>query len=252
MRFIAMHKLDQHSEAGLPPSQELMAAVGKLISDGVATGVFLSGEGLHPSSTRTRLKFSGGQCTVTHGPFTGSNELMAGFAMLQVKSKEEAIEWARRLAQVVGDGDIGDVNIEVGQVKDPWDLGVGPKPEGAPLRFLLLVKADEASEAGLPLSPQRIAEMANLTDEMTKAGVFLLAEWLQPSSQGARLRLSEGKRSVIDGPFIESKELIGGYAIIQVKSKADAMEWASGFAQVLSSANVEGDIEMDIRPLHQT
>lgn len=247
MRFIVMYKLDQHSEAGLPPSHELMAAVGKLISDGVAAGVFLSGEGLHPSPRRTRLKFSAGQCTVTHGPFTGSNELIAGFAMLQVKSKEEAIEWAKRLAQVMGD-----VDIEVGQVKDPWDLGVGAKPEGAPLRFLLLVKADKASETGVPLSPQRIAELAKLTDEMTKAGVFLLAERLQPSSQGARLRLSAGKRSVIDGPFIESKELIGGYAIIQVKSKADAMEWASGFAQVLSSANAEGDIEMDIRPLHQT
>jgi hypothetical protein len=101
--------------------------------------------------------------------------------MIQVKSKEEAVEWAMRLAKVMGD-----VDIEVGQVKDPWHLGVCPKPDDAPMRFLLLRKAGAASEAGAPL---------------TEAGVFLSAERLQPSSQGARLTLSAGKRSVIDGPF---------------------------------------------------
>ena len=78
-----------------------------------------------------------------------------------------------------------------------------------------------------------------------------MAERLQPSSQGARLRLSAGKRSVIDGPFVESKELIGGYAVIQVNSKAEAIEWATCFAQVLSNASVESVVEMDILPLHQ-
>ena len=113
------------------------------------------------------------------------------------------------------------------------------------MRFLLLRKA------GAPLTPEQIAGLAKLTEEMTRAGVFLLAERLQPSSKGARLRLSAGKCSVIDGPFAESKELIGGYAIIRVNSKAEAIEWASSFAQVLSSASVEGIVEMDILPLHQ-
>ena len=235
-----MHKLDPHSEAGLPPSKELMAAVGKLIAEGAASGVFLSGEGLQPSSTRTRLNFSSGQCTRTEGPFSGSNELVAGFAMIQVKSKEEAVEWAKRLGEVMGD-----VDIEVGQVKDPWHLGVCPEPEDAPMRFLLLRKE------GAPLTPEQIADLTKLTEEMTRAGVFLLAERMQPSSKGARLKFSEGKRSVIDGPFAESKELIGGYAIIHVKSKAEAIEWATGFAQVLSNANAEGVVEMDILPLHQ-
>ena len=246
MRFIVMHKLDPHSEAGLPPSKELMAAVGKLIAEGAANGVFLSGEGLQPSSTRTRLTFSCGQCTKTEGPFSGSNELIAGFAMIQVKAKEEAVDWARRLGEVMGD-----VDIEVGQVKDPWHLGMCPEPEGAPMRFLLLRKAGAASEAGAPMTPEQSAGLAKLTEEMTKAGVFLLAQRLQPSSKGARLRVSAGKRSVIDGPFAESKELIGGYAIIQVNSKAEAIEWASCFAQVLFNANAEGVVEMDVLPLHQ-
>ena len=248
-----MHKSTSIPRRGFPRRNELIAAVGKLIAEGAATGVFLSGEGLQPSSTRTRLNFSSSQFTRTEGPFSGSNELIAGFEMIQVKSKEEAVEWAKRLAEVMGD-----VDIEVGQVKDPWHLGVCPEPENTPMRFLLLRKAGVASEAGTPLSPQLIAGMAKLTEEMTRAGVFLLAERLQPSSQGARLRLSGGKRSVIDGPFAESKELIGGYAVIQVNSKAEAIEWASRFAQVLSTANVEGVVEnvegvveIDILPLHQ-
>jgi hypothetical protein len=167
MRFIVMHKLDKHSEAGLPPTKELMAAVGKLIAEGAATGVFLSGEGLQPSSTRTRLNFFSGQGTRTDGPFSGSNELIAGFAMIQVKSKEEAVEWAMRLAKMMGH-----VDIEVGQVKDPWHLGVCPKPEDAPMRFLLLRKAGAASEAGAPLSPEQIAGMTKLREEMTRAQVF--------------------------------------------------------------------------------
>ena len=186
---------------------------------------------------------SEGKCSLTHGPFTGSNELIAAFAMVKVKSKEEAIEWAERLAQVLGEGE-----IEVGLVKEPWDLGLGPKPEDAPLRFLLLQKADRQSEGEIPPAPNRKSEMKKLVDEMRRAGVFLSAEELEPSSKGARLRLSGGRRTVVDGPFIESKELIGGYAIIEAKSKGEAIEWACTFAKVLCD-HVAGDIEIDVRPI---
>jgi hypothetical protein len=246
MRFILMHKQDPASEAGVPPSQELMARMGKLLSEGAAAGLFHSGEGLHSSSKRARLNFSTGQRTVTNGPFTGSNELIAGFAMLKVKSKEEAIEWASRLTTIMGD-----VETEIGQVKEPWDLGLCPKPDEAPMRFLLLRKAGDKSEAGIPPTPQQISEIAKLTEEMVKAGVFLSAEQFEPSSKGARLTFSGGKRTVVDGPFIESKELIGGFAMIQVNSKEDAIEWASRFAKVLSDANVAGDIEIDVRQVQE-
>jgi hypothetical protein len=137
MRFLVMHKLDRNSEAGVPPSPDLIAAMGTFLAEGAAAGVFQSGEGLHSTAERARVNFSPGKCIVTNGPFSGSNELISGFAMVKVKSKEEAIQWAERVAEVLGEGE-----IEAGLVKEPWDLGLVPRPEGAPLRFLLLQKAD--------------------------------------------------------------------------------------------------------------
>ena len=242
MRFMVMHKQDRNSEAGLPPSMELMTRMGAFITEGAQAGVFLSGEGLHSSSKRARLTFTSGKRTITRGPFEGSNELIAGFAMLRVNSMEEAIEWASRFADLTGDAE-----IEVGQVKEPWDIGLCPKPEDVTMRFLVLHKANNDSEAGTPPDPTLLARLAKLNEEMAKAGVFLLADRLQPSSQGARLTCSEGKCTVRDGPFTESKELIGGFAMLQVDSNADAIEWASRFAKVLCDANVTGDIEIDVR-----
>jgi hypothetical protein len=246
MRFIVMHKQDKDSEAGLPPSQELIAEMGKLIAEGTKNGIFLSGEGLHSSSKRVRLDFSGGTRIVTNGPFAGSNELVASLLMMTVKSKEEAIEWASRFAMV-----LGATEIELGQVKEPWDLGLCPRPEAAKLRFLALHKADKKSESGVARSAKQIAAMRKLTDEMVKAGVFLTAEQLRPSSKGARLTVSGGKRSSIDGPFTESKELIGGFAMQEVRSREDAIEWASRFATVLGDARVDGNVEVDIYQLYQ-
>ncbi|MCU1306967.1 MAG: hypothetical protein JWN45_1662, partial [Acidobacteriaceae bacterium] len=178
--------------------------------------------------------------------FAGSNELVASFLMMKVKSQEEAIEWASRLATVLGDAE-----IEAGQVKEPWDLGLCPKPEDATVRFLAMHKADKKSESGVALTETQVAEMRKLTDEMIKAGVFLTAERLRPSSEGARLKFSGGKRALIDGPFTESKELIGGFAMLQMKSREDAIEWASPFAKLLCDARTEGSVEIDIRELYQ-
>jgi hypothetical protein len=95
------------------------------------------------------------------------------------------------------------------------------------MRFMLLVKADKNTEAGVLPSKELVAAMGQFNEEMVKAGVLLAAEGLHPSSKGARLTFSGGKRTVIDGPFAETKELVGGFWIIQVKSKAEAIEWAS-------------------------
>jgi hypothetical protein len=117
MRFMVMHKQDKDSEAGVPPSQELMAGMGTFTAEGVKAGVLLSAEGLEPSSKGVRLKFSGGKRSVIDGPFTESKELVGGFAMVQVKSKEETIEWASQFAKVLCDAKVvGDVEIDVRQV----------------------------------------------------------------------------------------------------------------------------------------
>jgi hypothetical protein len=94
------------------------------------------------------------------------------------------------------------------------------------MRFMVLVKGDEKSEAGILPDEELIVEMGKFNEELVKAGVLLAADGLHPSSKGARINCSAvGKRTVIDGPFTESKELIAGYWMIQVKSKDEAIEW---------------------------
>jgi hypothetical protein len=95
------------------------------------------------------------------------------------------------------------------------------------MRFMLLVKADQNTEAGVLPSKELVAAMGQFNEEMVHAGVLLAAEGLHPSSKGARLKFSGREQTVIDGPFAETKELVAGFWIIQVKSKAEAIEWAS-------------------------
>ncbi len=93
------------------------------------------------------------------------------------------------------------------------------------MRFMILVKADKNSEAGVLPDEKLLTEMGKFNEELVKAGVMLAGEGLQPSSKGARVKFSGSKRSVIDGPFAETKELIAGFWLWQVKSKEEAIEW---------------------------
>src|SRR5687768_8390904 len=93
------------------------------------------------------------------------------------------------------------------------------------MRFMILVKADKNSEAGVLPDEKLLTEMMKYNEELVKAGVMLAGEGLQPSSKGARVRFSGSKRTVIDGPFSETKELIAGFWLFQVKSKEEAIEW---------------------------
>ena len=117
MRFLVMHKSNEQNEAGIPPNKELIEAMGKLMEETAKAGVLLAAEGVHASSKGARVSFSGGKRTVTDGPFAEAKELIAGFAIIDVKSKEEAIEWATRFANV-----IGDVEIEIRQVVELSDF----------------------------------------------------------------------------------------------------------------------------------
>ena len=115
MRFMMLLKAGKNSESGAMPDDKLLNAMGKYNEEMVKAGVLLDGEGLHPSSKGARVRFSGGKPTVTDGPFTEAKELIAGFWMIQVKSKEEAIEWASRCPDPqVDDG--GSFEIELRQV----------------------------------------------------------------------------------------------------------------------------------------
>jgi hypothetical protein len=118
------------------------------------------------------------------------------------------------------------------------------------MRFMMIVKANKDSEAGTPPNPELMAAVAKLAEEATKRGVMVGAGGLLPSSQGARIRVSGGKTSVTDGPFAETKELVGGYAIFDLKSKAEAVQMGTRFMQLhgdILGPSYEGELE--IRPL---
>jgi hypothetical protein len=106
------------------------------------------------------------------------------------------------------------------------------------MRFMVLVKASKDSEAGVLPTTEQFAEMGAFNEEMIKAGVMLAGEGLQASSKGARIRFSGDKRTAIDGPFTETKELVAGYWLIQVKSKEEAIAW------MLRSPFQDGEIEI--------
>jgi hypothetical protein len=93
------------------------------------------------------------------------------------------------------------------------------------MRFMVLVKANKDTEAGVMPTEQELASMGAFNEELVKAGIMLAGEGLHPSSKGARIRFGEGKRTVIDGPFTETKELLAGFWLIQVKSREEAIEW---------------------------
>jgi len=123
MRFMILVKANNDSEAGVLPDEKILTEMGKFNQQLEKAGVLLAGEGLQASSKGARVKFSGGKQTVTDGPFTETKELVAGFWVWQVKSKEEAIEWVKRAP--FGDG----AEIEIRQVFEAEDFGPALKPE---------------------------------------------------------------------------------------------------------------------------
>ncbi|MFC0627944.1 YciI family protein [Kribbella deserti] len=116
MRYMIINKADAESEAGVPPTQELIDNVGALIEDLSKAGVLLVAEGVHSSAQGARVKVDGGKRTVTDGPFAETKELIGGIMVIDVRSKDEAIEWAARLAEAL------DQEVELRKVVEPEDL----------------------------------------------------------------------------------------------------------------------------------
>ncbi len=125
MRFMILLKADQKTESGALPEEKVLTEMGKYNEELIKAGVLLSAEGLQPSSKGSRVKFSGATRTVTDGPFIESRELIAGFWMLQVASKEEAIDWVKRCPNPLE----GEATIEIRQVYEPADFAAEFTPE---------------------------------------------------------------------------------------------------------------------------
>jgi hypothetical protein len=157
--------------------------------------------------------------------------------IIKVGSEQDAIDWARRFGEAVGA-----TRLELGPLTEAWDLGFGKKPPDAPLRCMILQQATPDHEAGkAPTSAQQHGLRSVLLD-MQKAGVLVFTEALLPSRQGARLNYRDNVRHRIDGPFTESKELIGGFCMLQMRSLDEMVAFCDRFARI-----VGGTCEIDLR-----
>jgi hypothetical protein len=219
----------------------LVHEMGAFIGEHAKAGRLVDGAGLNGSKTRTRLTFRDGRATVKHGPYAGEHELPANILLLKVKTRDEAIGWAERYGKILGDGE-----IELGKVNEPWDIGLMPAPANPPLQMLLIEKASEETERSTRTAKKK-ADLTRLKTEMTKEGVLVRTIALEPSAKAKRLTFTNNQLVVTDGPFAESKELIGGFAVLDLADTDAAVDLCRGYARILG-----GTLEIDIRVVDTT
>jgi hypothetical protein len=194
-------------------------------------------DGIALGSTRTRVTFTAGTPTAIESVPSGQ-DAVGTFTIIDVESKQDAIEWVKRLPRGNGDEE-----IEIREGGCPGGvpavrLSTSPGSAGEK-RFVVMLKADPYTETGRIAEEPRLRAMVKQNEASVKAGVMLAGEGLQPSSRGARVRFSGGKATVIDGPFAEAKELVAGFWLIQAKSKEDALEWVTSYPFPFDDAEVE-------------
>jgi hypothetical protein len=263
MRFMMLVKSTKDFEAGVQPDEKMLAEMAKYTEELVAAGALLACERLQPSSQGVRVRYSHGKFLVTDGPFAETKELVAGICLIQAKSREEAIEWAKRVPFREGEielrplFELTDFPVDAAEQPDGWRekeeqiRAAPPARKPGAIRYMAMVKADQATEAGVLPDEKCLSAMGAFMEEGVKAGVYLAGEGLQPSAKGARIRYSGSQRLVTDGPFAETKELVGGYAILQFTSKAEAIEWTRRFVLVDAPGRLGAQSECEIRPIFE-
>jgi hypothetical protein len=262
MRFMMLVKADPRSETGAMPDERTIADMLRYNEELSRAGLLLAAEALHASSQGVRVHYREGKFTVMDGPFTESKDLVAGFWLIRAKSREEAIEWAKKVPFEEGEVEVRPLfeleDFPVDPAEDPggWrereeqfrESSPPPRRPGT-ARYLGMVMADEASEAGVLPDEKLLAAMGAFFEEGIGAGVILGGEGLQPSSKAVRVRYAGKKREVIDGPFTESKEIIAGYALLQFASKDEAIDWTKRFLRVDAPGRHLGEAWSEIRPI---
>ena len=263
MRFMMLVKANKDSEAGILPDEKILSEMGNYNEELVKAGALLAAEGLQASSKGVRVRYADGKFTFIDGPFAETKDLIAGFWLIQAKSREEAIEWARRVPFQEGEVEVRplfelpDFPVDPAEKPDGWRekeeqfRAAPPARKPGTIRYLGILKADKDTEAGVLPDEKFLSAMGAFFEEGVKAGVILSGEGLQPSSKGARIRYSGSKRTGIDGPFTETKELIAGYAIIQVASKTEAIEWTKRFVEVDAPGRLGAESECEIRRIFE-
>lgn len=239
MRFIILRKADADTEAGVMPGEALIAAMTEYNELLLKAGAMEGGEGLHPSSKGLRVKFSGGKPHLIDGPFAEAKELVAGFTMIDVESKQAAIDWVKRWPPLDGGGnaeiEIREVGCAAGMEGHrpaaessaaPQD---GPAPGPAPGRYMVILKATPETEAGYLPDQAHLDRMTRRNLESVRSGMMVAGDGLQPSNRGTRVKFSGGKPKVIDGPFAEAKELVAGFWILQARTREEIVEWVKTY-----------------------
>lgn len=265
MRFIMLLKSDDLAETGAPPDEKVLTEMGNYSQALMDAGVLLSGEGLHASAQGARIRIQNGKTTISDGPFAETKEVVAGFYVLNTKSKAEAIEWAKRIPAPEGRVELRplyeleDFAVDGAEKPEGWrDLEAAtrqsPPPAPGPehgARYVSFIKADKNTEAAMMPSEKLMSEMGALMQEMAQKNLVTAGEGLKPTSEGARILFSGKQRSVIDGPFTETKEIIAGYTLYRSKSKAEAIEWARRCLQIhIDGTGIDAG-EIEVRRVHE-
>jgi hypothetical protein len=263
MRYMMLVKATKDYEAGVWPDEKILSEMAKYNEELVKAGALLACERLQASSNGVRVRYAKEKFSVTDGPFAETKELIAGFCMIHAKSKDEAIEWAKRIPFQEGEVEVRplfeltDFPVDAAEKPAGWRekeeqfRAEPPARKPGTIRYMGLLKADKDTEAGVLPDEKFLSAMGAFMEEGVKSGVFLSGEGLQPSSKGARIRYSGSKRMVTDGPFAETKELIAGYAILQFTSKPEAVEWTKRFVQVDAPGRLGAESECEIRPFFE-
>ena len=212
MKILSIVPADANSEAGKPPPIELITEMERLRAESVERGVYVDGGGLLPTRFGSRLVFTDGKAHVTDGPFAETKELIAGYAILEVKDLEDGIAEAKKLPLRC--------EVELRPIFACADVPTAARKPGTQ-RYMFVFKAG-AELSGPP--PQEIMDtMTKYNNELIAAGALLQGVGLQPSAAAARVNLGTGE--IKRGPF-DPKNLVTGWWIIQAANKAEAVEWA--------------------------
>ncbi|NUP05473.1 MAG: hypothetical protein HOW73_05370 [Polyangiaceae bacterium] len=255
MRFLIIRKADPKTEAAVLPTSEKPSTMGLHNAELEKARAAVMTEGLKPSASGVRVLFSGGKTKVVEGPFTGTNQLVAGFTLIDAASKEEAVELVKRWPGI--DSSDHDVEIEIRETGCPGGVeGVAPEepevarpalPEGH-RRYVAILKTTNHTETGYVADDSVLSRMSQTNGDSIKAGVMLAGEGLKPSARGARVKFSKGRTLVTDGPFAEAKELVAGFWMVRMPSIQAAVEWVKAYPFPLGPDN-EGEVE--VRELYE-
>ena len=270
MRFMLLVKSDANTEAGVLPDQKLLADMGKFNEEMTKAKVMLAGDGLQASSkgARVRCNKATKKVTVLDGPFAEAERGRRRILAHPDEVEERGASSGPSVCRFKGG------EIEIRPLFELEDFPADPKQEKPEewrakeealretmpvqtsrgtkkMRFVGFVKGGADSESGEMPGSDALETMGAFVEEGVKAGVFLGGDGLKPTAAGTKVRFDGAKRTVLDGPFAESKEIIAGYSILAVDSKEEAIEWTKRFVVVDAAIRKIPEVECEVRQLFE-